>query len=354
MVSDISLKIQELREKLAKTPVNKATERERARLKARIARLEHRLEKKPHRHSFSYGVKKQGQATVILVGPPSSGKSTLLNLLTNAKSKVGAYEFTTIKVVPGMMKYNGAEIQILDIPGLIEGSSKGRGFGRKVLSVARNADLILLITDVERIGMLDVIKKELYESGFRLNRKKPEIKISRKNQGGLKIKFLQEIDGNADEFKEIAREFGLVNAEIIISQKINSEEFLDFLAGNRVYIPALEVINKADLNDKVRAKGLLISAKTGKNIGFLKERIWEKLGIMRVYLKKTRKRPDIEKPLIVKKGSSASEICKKIHYELYEKFKYAKVWGKSAKFPGQKIGADHILEDGDIIEIHSK
>ena len=95
-----------------------------------------------------FNVRKSGDASVILVGLPSVGKSTLLNALTNANSRALFYQFTTLTAVPGMMEYNGSKIQILDLPGIVEGASKGRGLGRKVLSVARNADLVLMILDV--------------------------------------------------------------------------------------------------------------------------------------------------------------------------------------------------------------
>ncbi|MGC2440610.1 MAG: GTPase, partial [Nitrososphaeraceae archaeon] len=95
------------------------------------------------------------------MGLPSVGKSTLLNALTNANSRTGSYQFTTLTAVPGMMEYNGSKIQILDLPGIVEGASKGRGLGRKVLSVARNADLVLMILDVFLPELLEMLINEL-------------------------------------------------------------------------------------------------------------------------------------------------------------------------------------------------
>ena len=148
-------KIKAIQEEIHKTQINKATEHHIGLLKAKIARLKKEMEGDIHGKTVSsksrsggYSVRKTGDGTVVLIGLPSVGKSTLLNKLTNANSKVGSYKFTTLTVVPGMMEYRGARIQILDMPGIIEGAASGRGLGKRVLSVARSADMVLLILDV--------------------------------------------------------------------------------------------------------------------------------------------------------------------------------------------------------------
>src|SRR2546427_31658 len=143
--------IKAVEDEIQKTPYNKATQHHIGKLKAKLARLKDEQETRRLKSGGggpSYAVKKSGNATIGLVGFPSVGKSTLLNQITDATSAVAAYDFTTLDVIPGLLEHRGAKIQVLDMPGLIRGASKGRGRGREVLSVARACDLILLMIDV--------------------------------------------------------------------------------------------------------------------------------------------------------------------------------------------------------------
>ena len=129
--------------KWQKTQINKATEHHIGLLKAKIAKLKREQEaditKKSGMKQDGFDVRRSGDATVVFIGLPSVGKSTLLNKMTGAKSTVGAFQFTTLTVVPGMMEYRGAKIQVLDLPGIIKGASTGKGLGKRILSVARNS-----------------------------------------------------------------------------------------------------------------------------------------------------------------------------------------------------------------------
>ena len=179
-------KIKQIEEEIARTQINKATERHLGVLKARRAKLMREQEAQQIKASGKgesddgYSVKKTGDATVVLIGMPSVGKSTILNQITNAKSKEGAYDFTTLTVVPGLMEYRGAKIQVLDLPGIIAGAAQGKGLGKRVLSVARSADLILITLDVFQPGAKPILLKELREIGIRPDEKPAEYR-HRKN-----------------------------------------------------------------------------------------------------------------------------------------------------------------------------
>src|SRR3989475_3390748 len=169
---------------MKKTQINKKTEHHIGLLKAKLARLREELESSTSKGGGeAFEIRKGGDATVVLIGLPSVGKSTILNRLTNVKSKVAAYAFTTLTVVPGILRLNGADIQILDLPGIISGASSGRGRGRRVLSVARNADLVMLVLDVFQPGQVQLLKSELHAMGIRIDQRPPDVVISRCSKG---------------------------------------------------------------------------------------------------------------------------------------------------------------------------
>jgi hypothetical protein len=363
----IEEQIKAIEEEIKKTPYNKATQHHIGKLKAKLAKLKEGLRKRRESGksgASGFSVKKTGDATIALIGFPSVGKSTLLNKLTNAESRVESFDFTTLEVIPGIMEYEGARIQILDIPGLISGASIGKGRGREILSIARNSDLILVLLDTNKLGQLEIIEKELYESGIRLNEEKPSIQIKRTPRGGIKIFSSIKNHGiSIEEVRGVLNANGIFNAEVTIREKITLEEFIDAVLGNRVYLPSIVAINKIDLvisDEKVEElklnnKGFIpISAKEGINLEKLKEEIFRKLKLIRIYLKPQGKKEeeiDRKKPLILKEGSTIKDLCKKIHKDFLKKFRYARISGPSVKFSEEKVGLTHELRDKDVVTI---
>ncbi len=364
-------KIKEIEDQIHRTQINKATEFHIGLLKAKIARLKREMQDNVHGKTMHSGgenvgfdVRKAGDATIVLIGLPSVGKSTLLNSLTNAKSRVASYQFTTLTAVPGMLHYRGAKIQVLDLPGIIEGASGGKGFGKRVLSVARSADLVLIILDVFQPHHLGVLKKELAEAGIRLDEQPPNIVVEKTSTGGLSVNAQVPIKASERLIKEIMRVYGLHNGRLIIREpNLTDDQLIDVLNGNRIYVPSLTVLNKIDLVNpsfvqdiKSRVGGndtnfIAVSADSGINIDFLKEAIYQRLGFIRIYMRPKGGETDYKEPLIIKKGATVQDVCNKIHRNMAKNFRYGLVWGKSAKFAGQKVGLDHKLVDEDVITI---
>src|SRR5512136_3251464 len=239
-MATIEEQIKEIEDELAKTQYNKKTQHHIGKLKAKMARLkdEAELRRSKGPKFAGYAVRKSGNATVAIVGFPSVGKSTLINKTTNAQSAVAAYQFTTLTCVPGLMEHRGAKIQILDLPGLIKDASKGKGRGREVLSVVRSADMILLMIDVFETN-IQVLVDELKTANLRLNQRPPDIVIAKKNRGGITVNFTTKQSVMDEELvADMMNEYGHINADVVIRDDIDEDQLIDYISGNRLFIPA--------------------------------------------------------------------------------------------------------------------
>jgi hypothetical protein len=276
----VAEKIKAIENEMASTKYHKGTEHHFGVLKSKLAKLRKEQMKSGKKGGKRFAVRKSGDATVVLIGPASAGKSSLFNSLTNRKSEVGEHPFTTQEIVPGMMSFNGAQIQILDTPSL-EIAKK------EVLSVAAIADLTVLV--------LDVFQRE---------------------------------------FDEIVNE-------------LNATKTGDVLV----------VVNKVDARDIEYLKflrekfGSCVCVSVNKLIGIeeLKNEIYKKLKLIRIYMKPKGEKVDYSKPLVVRSGSTVGGVWDKLH--LLGEMDYAVIWGKSAKFGGQKVNGGHVLADGDVLTI---
>jgi len=356
-------KIQEFEEELRKTKYNKRTQSAVGLLKAKIARLKGEKSSKASTkvHAQGWSIRKSGDATAVLVGFPSVGKSTLINKITGAESRVGHYEFTTLNVIPGSLEYENVKIQIFDVPGLVEGASKGKGRGREVLGAIGIADLVILMVDATKPRQLKVMQNELNESRIRLNQKKPDVKIIKKATGGINISSVKLTKTNKQIIISVLRELKYNNAEVIIRDNIDVDQLIDVIEDNRKYLHSLIILNKIDLVSKERLEELkkklkpdaMISAEKSIGLEELKKKIFDKLDLVRIYCKEVSKPADLSVPLVLKGQANLRDACIKLHKDFITKFKFARLWGKSVKFDGQKIlNLKHKLKDGDVVEFH--
>lgn len=365
-MASIDEQIAALEAEINKTQYNKATQHHVGLIKAKIAKLREKAETSAKSGSGAgegYQVRKTGDGTVILLGFPSTGKSTILNSLCGTESEVAAYAFTTLTVIPGMLNYKHAKIQVLDVPGIVHGASMGRGRGKEVLATMRNADLCMFVVDVLRPNELAVIRREAENVGIRFNTRRPDVKIKKTGRDGVKIAktvTLTKIDEQT--IKDILKEFRINNADVLIREDVSIDQFIDCLEDNKKYMPAIVVFNKMDLATPERMEDLkrqyhpdiFISAQQKVGIEDLRELIYRKLDLMSIYMKEPGKEADMEVPMIMFRNATIRSVCEKLHKDFVQKFKFARVWGKSAKFGGQKLSLGHKLKDGDIIELHMK
>lgn len=363
-------KIRALEKMYATVPKHKGTEKLRLQIKRKISELRKELEKQQTQRKgggYSFSVKKEGAAQIVFAGLPNVGKSSLLKVLANVDIDVADYPFTTVEPIPGMMNHKDVQIQLVEVPGLIEGAALGKGMGTQLLSVIRNADAIAIVVDLSQdpLKQMEIILKEFERAGIKVNKRRPKVDIKRMPMGGIIINGQHLIKGDVSEVMKMLREEGIHSAEITVKEPVTLEDFSDALDESLVWRKAIIIANKGDApgskenyeklvkvyND--RFKVVPVSAKKKANIEVLKEELYQLADIIRVFTKSPGEDPAYP-PIALKKGSTVLDVAERIHKDFAKNFKYARVWGKSAKFPGQRVGAEHVLEDGDIVEVHAR
>jgi small GTP-binding protein len=240
----------------------------------------------------SIAVRREGAAQVALVGAPNAGKSSLLHALSQVQIAIGSYAFTTLRPVPALTRIGGVLMQLVEIPGLIAGASEDRGSGRALLGVLRGADAIVYCQDITAPSdVLAEVRAEVAAAGIDL----PAMLAATK---------LDEADAGA-------------------------------LARLQAAVPDLPVIGVSIIDDA--------------SLDAFKEAVWRLTGLLRVYLRHDGHVDD--EPLALKPGATVADVATAIHKELGASCRTARLWGPSARFPGQQVGRDHPVQDGDAVEI---
>jgi small GTP-binding protein len=364
-------KIKEIEEEMARTQKNKATEYHLGQLKARLAKLRTQLLEPGGagaKESTGFDVAKTGDARVALIGFPSVGKSTLLSTLTGTESTAAAYEFTTLTCIPGNIMHRGTKIQLLDLPGIIEGAAHGRGRGRQVIAVAKSSDLVLMVLDAAKESEKNhraILEAELEMVGLRLNKEPPNIFFRKRKTGGIKFSSIVPLTKlGPDPGKtvyNILHEYKVHNADILFREDASVDDFIDLIEGNRKYVRCLYVWNKADtvtIEDVDRLSrephSITISCNMMLNLDRLIDRIWDYLRLTRVYTKRRGQPPDLKEPIVMtagRYGVTVESLCSHIHKDIINSFKFALVWGTSVKHTPQTCGLSHMLHDEDVVQV---
>jgi small GTP-binding protein len=243
----------------------------------------------------SIAVRREGVAQVAFVGPPNAGKSSLLQALSNIQIKTGDYPFTTLRPVPALTRIHGVLVQLVEIPGLISGAAQDRGGGRALLGVLRGVDAIVYCHDTSAplAGLEDVLA-EVAAAGI----ERPSLLVATKFD-----------DAGADEHE--------------ILERLQSA------------VPGLVVIGVSVLDDE--------------RLDVLRDEIWNLTGLIRVF---TRRPGSSEAdPLALRAGATVEDVAAELHGELADTAIGARIWGASVRFAGQRVGRDHPVADGDVVEV---
>lgn len=302
-------KIARLEDLIRTVPKHKGTDHLRADLRRKLSELKREpRSRQGGRRTSVFNIKQEGAGQVAMIGPPNVGKSALLNALTNATPVVAAYPFTTWEPLPGMMTYDDVQIQLIDTPPLnVEYTDPG------LLDLVRRADLALLVVDLQGdpVGQLEesvaLLRQHRIHPRHRRDENNPE--------PGTYVPILVIANKSDDDASDELAE--LFNALL--------EEEWPMVA---------------------------VSATTGRGLDLLRRRVFEALEIIRVYSKEPGEPPDMVAPYTLKKGSTVAEMAVKVHKDLAEKLKAARVWGANV-FDGQTVSREHVLSDGDIVELQA-
>eukprot|EP00768_Dysnectes_brevis_P002144 gnl/Dysnectes_brevis/1678_a1908_1052.p1 GENE.gnl/Dysnectes_brevis/1678_a1908_1052~~gnl/Dysnectes_brevis/1678_a1908_1052.p1 ORF type:complete len:370 (+),score=122.95 gnl/Dysnectes_brevis/1678_a1908_1052:514-1623(+) len=362
--------IESVKKEMNRTQKNKATEHHLGRLKAKLAKLESQLIADAHKGSGGKGtgfdVAKTGQARIALVGFPSVGKSSLMNLITTTESAAASYAFTTLTCVPGVIHIHGAPIQLLDLPGIVQGAARGVGRGRQVIATARTADLIIMMLDACHADReRKALTEELRGMGIRLNCSEPDIELQVRERGGVHYTStvpLTHLD--ALTIKAMMQEYKCHNVDIVFRCDATTEDLIDKLEGSRVYLPCVYLVNKIDMvtveaceHFASQPHHVVCSVHERLNIRYLHQVIWERLGLVRIYTKPRSGPPDLDPndALILKRGNTIKHVCLGVHRDMLARFEYATVYGASVRHGGpQRCGLTHVIEDEDVVTLVAK
>ena len=364
----IEEKIEALKEFISAVPKHKGTENLLYWAKRRLAELREELEEKRRKkvgRGPSFFIEKEGAAQVVMLGLTNVGKSLLLSRLSNAKVEVSDYPYTTKFPVPGMPQYEDIRFQFIEAPALMPGAAEGVAWGTKVLGLARNADGLVIVLDLssDPVEQLKVILSELSKVNIYVKKPKGQVAIEK---GGVGIKVVLSgrlIGCTVDDVIKLLKSYRIYNAVVKIAGEVTLDDVEKSIFGNVSYKPTIIVANKIDVEGalenyeklrKVVPKEIPIipvSALENKGLEDICRTLFDMLDLIRVYTKQPNEAPS-STPLVLKRGSTVQDVAKLIHRDFVKHFKYAKIWGPSAKYPGMRVGLEHKLEDRDIIEIH--
>ncbi|QKR00500.1 TGS domain-containing protein [Metallosphaera tengchongensis] len=333
-------KIKAIQDFLSSVPKHKGTENLVYWAKRRLSELREESEKQRKKSKgggLSFFLEKEGAGQILLLGRQDL-RNFVMKRLTNVKTEPRDYP------VPGMMVYEDALIQLVNPPQIILDS---RLIVSKLLGLARNADsLLFAVEDKEEFLKM---KEFLENNNVILGKPKGKVVIERfrSSKEGLRIVLLGKFSGTSEEeVRKYLQDFGIKSAIVKVIGEVTLDDVEKSLFEAITFKPAVVASIKPFEAQDIRVVHI-------EDLDSLRRELFLSLDVIRVYTKEPMEEPTTD-PMFMRRGSTVIDVAQKLHSALSENFKYARVWGKSARFPGQRVGEDHVLEDKDIVEIHVK
>ncbi len=366
--STLEERIEKLEKFLSLIPKHKSSEKMVAQYRHRLAVLrqeqdERRARRKTATGGPTYSLPKEGAGQVVLVGLTSSGKSALLNRLTGAKARVGEYEFTTQLPEPGVLKYGGTDIQIIEMPALFDGALES-SIGRQIIGGIRNADLIVLVIDLSKPPAPQVVflVSTLEAARIKINKKPPPIRFAKTGSGGIHVIGIANFQGDHEAIRELLHRRRIHNCSLQFRGPTTFEDLIEVLDSRTQYTPSIIIATKGDVpqsstNFAVLQKEfgaafpiLPVSVEKDRGIKLAASAIFEGLDVIRIFTRKSSGEIG-DKPLILPKGATIEELAKRLHSDFFKNFRFAIVYRIGSGQMRKKVGLSFILEDQDVIQI---
>ncbi len=356
---NIEEKLTALDEMQRTQPSHKGAEKLRADLSKRISKLKEKQEAQARQRGGSKSMffSKEGSATIVLIGLPNTGKSTLLSKITDAKPAISNYKFTTTEPELGIMDFKGVKIQVVELPAIIENSHKGKARGKEVLGLVRNADLVVFIlkgsrTEIE--AQLKTLNSELRRTNIVLNKKKPQITLSKVGTMGIEIAGEKNVVGSIELLKQKMLENGCYNVLLRVDEKLKVDEIVEGLDKSKHFLKAIGIwVDNAasNVNSKIIIEGIPVFSIT--NISDTKKMLYDNLNLITIFTRKPGEKDSDNIPVALKQNGTVEDLCNLLHKDFIQKFRYARVWG-SSKHAGQQVSLDFKFKAGDVVELYVK
>lgn len=339
-------------------------------LKDRLVNLSRRLQTTESIKSSSaredpFHVKRGGDAQIALIGTTNSGKSALVATLTNARTDVSDYPFTTQLPIPGMLYEHGAALQIIDTPPLVAGLAQGEGSGPRLLQLIKGADAVGIVVDLSQdpLEQMELVRQELATAHIKLLPQPLATVLEHRGKGGIKFRGVEITKEERISAAGLLAQHGIANAEVVLRSRLKLDELAAQIARERL-LPALIIANKNDMPGADMALARVqaeygdfdlvdVNFLDGTNFDQLRSGLFDVLGVVQVFLLE-RPAPDVPATsLIVPRASRLADVVehavsgRTVHPTL------VRIWGSSVRFAGQSVGMDHLVQDGDRIHLQS-